>query len=37
VVELPPVHGHVVAEFRYRDWFAVKDRDVVFARVTKPY
>jgi hypothetical protein len=37
VVGLPPGHGHVSAEFRYRDWFTVKDKDVVFATTTSAY
>jgi hypothetical protein len=36
-VDLPSAHGRVSAEFRYRDWFALKDRDLVFARLTKAF
>jgi len=36
-VELPTGHGVVSAEFRYRDWFALRDRDLTFARIEKAY
>jgi nitrate/TMAO reductase-like tetraheme cytochrome c subunit len=36
-VQLPSTHGQVSAEFRYRDWFAVTDKDLVFATITKKY
>jgi hypothetical protein len=37
VVDLPAAHGQVIGEFRYRDWFPVKDRDVLFARIAQAY
>jgi nitrate/TMAO reductase-like tetraheme cytochrome c subunit len=36
-VDLPPGHGVVAAEFRYRDWFSVEDQDLVFATLNEPY
>jgi hypothetical protein len=36
-LRLPPGHGLVSAEFRYRDWFMVKDRDIVFAKVVHAF
>lgn len=35
-VSLPPGTERVTAEFRYRDWFAVKDRDVVIGTLSLP-
>lgn len=36
-VRLPSLHGTVSAEFRYRDWFTLKDRDVVFATMEERF
>jgi nitrate/TMAO reductase-like tetraheme cytochrome c subunit len=36
-VALPPGEGRIVAEFRYRDWFAVRDRDVPIATLSRRY
>jgi hypothetical protein len=36
-VELPSDHGLVSVEFRYRDFFGVKNRDVVFSTMAKAY
>jgi hypothetical protein len=36
-VEIPPGRGLVSAEFRYRDWFSVKDQDVVFSNLARTY
>ena len=36
-VNLPPAHGSIYVELRYRDWFMVKDKDIVFATLTQPY
>ncbi len=36
-VELPAGHGVVSAEFRYRDWFAIKDRDLIFHRLDRRF
>ncbi len=37
VVDLPRGRGTVLAEFRYRDWFAVKDRDLVLDTIVTAY
>jgi len=37
VVGLPPGGGRVIAEFRYRDWFALRDRDVPIATLSRTY
>ena len=37
VIQLPSTHGKVTAQFRYRDWFAITDKDVVFATITRNY
>ena len=35
--ELPSGHGSIFVELRYRDWFMVKDNDIVFATLTQAY
>ncbi|MDH3640000.1 MAG: multiheme c-type cytochrome [Gammaproteobacteria bacterium] len=37
VAQLPATHGKVIVQFRYRDWFAITDKDVVFATITRNY
>ncbi len=36
-IRLPSAHGTITAQFRYRDWFAITDRDVVFATLTRAF
>lgn len=36
-VALPFGHGRVSAEFRYRDWATITDRDMVIGSLTRPY
>jgi len=36
-VALPSGHGRVSAEFRYRDWATITDRDMVIGSLTRPY
>jgi len=36
-VDLPSGHGNISVELRYRDWFMVKDKDVVFATSAQAY
>ena len=36
-IELPSDHGRISVELRYRDWFMLKDDDIVFATLTKTY
>jgi len=36
-VDLPSEHGSIAVELRYRDWFMVKNQDVVFATLTQAY
>lgn len=36
-VRVPSGHGTISAEFRYRDWFAITDSDLVFARIVETY
>ena len=36
-VDLPSEHGRISVELRYRDWFMVKNQDIVFATLTKAY
>ncbi len=36
-VELPSDHGVVSVEFRYRDFFSVKNRDLVFSTMAEAY
>lgn len=36
-VELPTAHGTVSAKFRYRDWFALTNQDLTFARIEEDY
>lgn len=36
-IQLSSTHGKITAQFRYRDWFAIKDKDVVFATITRNY
>ena len=36
-VDLPSGHGSISVELRYRDWFMVKDKDVVFTSLTQAY
>jgi hypothetical protein len=36
-VELPSDHGLVSVEFRYRDFFGVENRDIVFSTMAKAY
>jgi hypothetical protein len=36
-LKLPAGQGTIAAELRYRDWFALTDRDVVFATLTETY
>lgn len=36
-IELPAGHGRVAAEFRYRDWATITDRDIVIGRITRGF
>lgn len=36
-VDLPSEHGRINVELRYRDWFMVKNQDVVFGSLTQAY
>lgn len=36
-LQLPETRGSLVAEFRYRDWFAITDDDLVFARMVRSF
>lgn len=36
-VALPPGHGRVSAEFRYRDWFTLTDRDLTIATLSREF
>jgi nitrate/TMAO reductase-like tetraheme cytochrome c subunit len=36
-VRLPEGHGRVSAEFRYRDWFTVTNRDITIATITREF
>ncbi len=36
-VRLPAGHGTVTAEFRYRDWFAIRDEDRVFHTIVRRF
>ena len=35
VVAVPRDHGQVTAEFRYRDWWTIRDQDVVVGSIVK--
>lgn len=37
VVSLPPGPGSVTAEFRYRDWATITDRDALIGTITRRY
>ncbi len=37
VLRLPATPGKITAEFSYRDWFAITDKDVLFASMTRNY
>jgi nitrate/TMAO reductase-like tetraheme cytochrome c subunit len=37
VVDLPSGHGEVTAEFRYRDWWTLADRDTVIGEIARAY
>jgi hypothetical protein len=37
VVDVPSGHGEVSAEFRYRDWWTLTDRDMVIGEIARAY
>lgn len=37
VIPLPPGPGSVTADFLYRDWVTITDRDTLIERITSPY
>ncbi|HEY5734502.1 MAG TPA: multiheme c-type cytochrome [Gammaproteobacteria bacterium] len=36
-IQLPSTHGKITAQVRYRDWFTITDKDVVFATISRNY
>lgn len=36
-IDLPTDHGSISVELRYRDWFMLNDRDIVFSTMTKGF